>query len=103
MVPRDSPVAAISSETSIHTRASTLPTSSSAPSRVSRAVRAFSARPSRRITRSPASSARLRKQVSLVPVTDRKRPSGPSGTTRWSRETLDADVPASNDSGRTPA
>ncbi len=55
------------------------------------------------MTRSPTSSARLRKQVSLVPVTDRKRPSGPSGITLWSRDTLEAGAPGSKDSGRTPA
>ena len=43
------------------------------------------------MTWSPTSSARLRKQVSLVPVTERKRPSGPSGTTLCWRDTLDAD------------
>ena len=66
-------------------------------------MREGSRRPSALITRSPTSSARLRKQVSLVPVMERKRPSGPSTTTLWSRETLDAEAPSSKASGRTPA
>src|SRR5438309_1593463 len=72
------------------------------PRRASRAVRHSARRPRVRSTWSPTCSARLRKHVSLVPVTDRNRPP-PSTTTLCLRDTSEARARSSNDSGRTPA
>ena len=97
-----SPVAAASPETSSHARASTRDTSSSVPSSAIRSLRPGPERPSVRMTWSPSWAARLLKQVSFVPVIDSKRPRS-SATTLWARETSDARLPFSNESGRTPA
>ena len=85
-VSRPSPVAATSPDTSSHARASTRGASSSVPSSAIRSLRSRRERPSVHRTWSPSSAARLRKQVSLVPVIDRKRPRS-SATTLCARET----------------
>ena len=100
-----SPELRTASVTSSIARTSRAPASSSSPSSAIRAVSEGAPRPRSRAIFAPTCSARLRKHVSFVPVMERKRPPGPSATTRCWRETAEARVPEapSKVRGRTPA